>query len=222
MRDLEAENKLLLDLRKLSREKLARELHDGLTQMVATLAMRVNYTRRLFDSDQKAAVAELQKVEHLTRLTAREIRYMIFSLHPLQLESFGLRPALELLADKVKEIFNLQLHLSLDQYILDSIEPHKRRLIYLLIEEAIDFIRRKGETDELWLKIIPCEGEKVLLELTGPEKSMLQVKTIEDNRELDDLREHAKLVGGMVSVITDIENRDGLQILLPLSEIVPE
>jgi signal transduction histidine kinase len=222
VRELEADKNFLLEMRKITREKMARELHDGLTQTVATLAMRVNYSRRLMDTDQKAAVEELHKVEDLTRLTAKEIRYMIFTLRPVELESTGLGPALELMADKVGELFDLKIHLSLDQDLLNRVKPNKQRLLYLLIEEAIDFMRRKGEIEELWLRLACDKGDVALLEIESGEGSMIQSKMLEDNRELDELREHAKLVGGVVKIKAGGENGGVIQVLLPLTEISSE
>lgn len=222
VRELEGDKNFLLEMRKITREKLARELHDGLTQTVATLAMRVNYSRRLLDTDQKAAIEELQKVEDLTRLTAKEIRYMIFTLHPVELESTGLGPALELMAEKVKELFDLQIHLSLDRDLINRVKQNKQRLMYLLIEEAIDLLRRKGETEELWLRLTCDEGDVALLEIESGVGSMIQGKMLEDNRELDELREHAKLVGGAVNIKVDSKNGGVIQVLLPLTEISSE
>ena len=75
--------------RKRARKKLARDLHDGPTQSVA---MRVNYTRRILAKDTSAAVKELEKIEDLARRTTKEIRHMLFTLRPLVLESQGLVP----------------------------------------------------------------------------------------------------------------------------------
>ncbi len=42
VKDMLAEKDLFLGLQEITRNKLARELHDGLTQTVSALAMRVN------------------------------------------------------------------------------------------------------------------------------------------------------------------------------------
>jgi signal transduction histidine kinase len=217
--ELEADKNFLLEMRKISREKLARELHDGLTQTVATLAMRVNYSRRLLEKDEATALEELKKVEDLTRLTAKEIRYMIFTLRPVELGEKGLGAALEMLAEKTGELFDLQIHLSLDRDMLKRIDSQKQNFIYLLIEEAVDFSRRKGASEQVWVRMNLDEGGVALLEVESDGAPVAQVKPIEDNRELDNLREHVKLVGGVLKVKVSDGNKDGIQLLLPWDEI---
>ena len=80
----------------LTRQKVVRQLHDGLTQTVSALAMRINFARRLMATDPEAASAELEKVEGLTRAATKEIRHIIFLLRPenredseLQLQSLS-------------------------------------------------------------------------------------------------------------------------------------
>lgn len=220
LKKIEADVDFLLELREITRDKLARELHDGLTQTAATLAMRVNYARRLLENDRAAAVEELGKVERLTRLTAREIRYMIFSLRPVELESKGLGPALETMAEKLTELFDLHIHLSLDSKLLQRLEVNKMRLIYLLIEETIDLLRRKASPGKLWLSFRPGEEGLAVLEVLYDSTSVST--KIEDNRELDDLRDHAGVISAIVNVREDGPNSRGIQMLLPVDEICTE
>ena len=46
---LEQEKERIIDTQEEARQKLARDLHDGPTQSVAAIAMRINFTRRLLD-----------------------------------------------------------------------------------------------------------------------------------------------------------------------------
>ncbi len=93
-RDLEQEKERIMQIQEEARNKLARDLHDGPTQSVAAIAMRVNFARRLIDRDPNAASGELFKIEELARRTTKEIRHMLFTLRPLVLEftGFGARP----------------------------------------------------------------------------------------------------------------------------------
>ncbi|MCK4900983.1 MAG: GAF domain-containing protein, partial [Anaerolineales bacterium] len=50
-RDLELEKERMMEIQEEARKKLARDLHDGPTQSVAALAMRVNFARRLIAQD---------------------------------------------------------------------------------------------------------------------------------------------------------------------------
>jgi signal transduction histidine kinase len=72
-----------------ARKKLARDLHDGPTQTISAIAMRMSYVYRLLERDPEQVPAELKKVEELARNTTKEIRNLLFGLRPLVLESQG-------------------------------------------------------------------------------------------------------------------------------------
>ena len=95
--DLEQEKERMMEIQEESRKKMARDLHDGPTQSIAAIAMRVNFVRRLMERDSQAAGEELLKIEELARRTTKEIRHMLFTLRPLVLEfaRFGCSPGVD-------------------------------------------------------------------------------------------------------------------------------
>ena len=105
--DLRLEKEKIVAVEEDARKKLARDLHDGPTQSVAAIAMRVNYIRRLIERQPQQALEELWKVEELARRTTKEIRHMLFTLRPLVLETQGLVAALQQLVEKMRETHNL-------------------------------------------------------------------------------------------------------------------
>ena len=80
--ELEQEKERMMEVQEEARKKLSRDLHDGPTQSVAAIAMRVNFARRLIDRNSNAAAEELYKIEELARKTTKEIRHMLFTLRP--------------------------------------------------------------------------------------------------------------------------------------------
>jgi hypothetical protein len=87
---LEAEKQRLIEADEEARKELARDLHDGPTQSIAAIAMRLGFARTTIDQDPARAKQELQKVEALAKKTSAEIRSMLFTLRPLVLETQGL------------------------------------------------------------------------------------------------------------------------------------
>ncbi|HND50516.1 MAG TPA: histidine kinase, partial [Anaerolineales bacterium] len=67
--DLVEEKERLADVYEEARKKLARDLHDGPTQSVAAMAMRLNIARRMLTKDTKMANEELVKLEELAHRT---------------------------------------------------------------------------------------------------------------------------------------------------------
>ena len=71
------------------RHWLARELHDGPTQTISALAMRLNYTRLLLDKDPTRVAEELAELEKMARRATKEIRTTLFKLRPPRLGIAG-------------------------------------------------------------------------------------------------------------------------------------
>jgi signal transduction histidine kinase len=104
-RNLLEEKERIIEVEEDARKKLARDLHDGPTQTISAIAMRMSYVYRLLERDPEQVPAELKKVEELARNTTKEIRNLLFGLRPLVLESQGLTAALNQLAEKMKETY---------------------------------------------------------------------------------------------------------------------
>ena len=143
---LEAEKQRLIDADIQARKELARDLHDGPTQTIAAIAMRVNFIRSLMARDLDLAVVELKKVEELAKKTAKEIRGMLFSLRPLVLETQGLSAAIETVMKRIKETDGLNMRLvggENDDLIKDSAQT----VVFAIVEEALGNARKHSKAE---------------------------------------------------------------------------
>jgi signal transduction histidine kinase len=221
--DLELEKERMMAIQEEARAKLARDLHDGPTQSVAALAMRVNFARRMMDRDREAAMDELVKIEDLARKTTGEIRHMLFTLRPLVLESEGLTPALEAMAIKMQETFSQQVLISVDEKVLDRIEMSKQSVIFFIAEEAVNNARKHAEAEHVWVSLKPVEADIVLLEIKDdglgfdPE-AIKQAYEKRNSLGMVNMRERADLVNGALRVRSAIGKGTRVQVLIPLSE----
>jgi len=165
VRDLELERDRITETEEEARKKLARDLHDGPTQTIAAIAMRLNYARRLIERDPTAAGAEIHKLEDIARQTTREIRHMLFTLRPLVLESRGLVPALSQLAAKVAETHGQQVILEADPASDRGLNPRAQAVAFFIAEEAINNARKHAEAEHVWVRVRREDGERFILEV---------------------------------------------------------
>ena len=165
VRDLELERDRITETEEEARKKLARDLHDGPTQTIAAIAMRLNYARRLIERDPTAAGAEIHKLEDIARQTTREIRHMLFTLRPLVLESKGLVPALGQLAAKVAETHGQQVILEAEPASDRGLDARAQAVAFFIAEEAINNARKHAEAEHVWVRVRRAEGERFILEV---------------------------------------------------------
>lgn len=71
------------------RARIAREIHDGVAQMLAFAALKLDLVERLMSKDPDKAASELTQATETVRESIREVRRSIFALRPVDLERFG-------------------------------------------------------------------------------------------------------------------------------------
>ena len=207
------------EIEELIRKKVVRELHDGLTQTVSALAMRINFTRRLMISDPHSAEKELEKVEDLARETTREIRHMIFILRPMEMESQGLTAALELMAGKMDELFNLEIELIINEDLVEHLPLNDQQVIYSMVEEAIDSVRKQNGAMHVLVRLDRIDSQVVQLEIEDTSMPAARAEHPFQGQELESIQKFAELISGSASV----ENGGMLvRVLFPFTQTAEE
>jgi signal transduction histidine kinase len=159
---LQAEKARIVEIEEDARKKLARDLHDGPTQSVAAIAMRLNYARTLLQKTPARVPEELEKIETLARGTTKEIRQMLFTLRPLILETQGLKAALETLVQKMHDTDpSLNVRLSLDENA-EKLDKDAQGMIFYVIEEAVGNARKHAEATDIWISTHRDNGDYLI------------------------------------------------------------
>src|SRR5215207_6439831 len=221
--DLVEEKERMVEVQEETRKKLARDLHDGPTQSVAAIAMRINLARRMMKKDSKGTEAELVKIEELAHRTTKEVRHMLFTLRPLILESQGLTAALEAMAEKMRETFSQNVIINVDEKVLEDLEMGKQGVIFYIIEEATNNARKHASAVHIWVRLRSFETGIALLEIEddGLGFDVAAVNKSYDKRGslgMVNLRERTELVNGLLNLDSAIGKGTRIQVYIPLNE----
>jgi len=225
--DLEQEKERLAETQEEARRKLARDLHDGPTQSVAAIAMRVNFARRLIERNPKEASEELFKIEELARKTTKEIRHMLFTLRPLVLESKGLRAALEAMAEKMQETYGQDVFIEVDDNIVAQLDMGKQGVIFNIADEAVNNARKHAQAAHVWLRLKPSQRGLALLEIRddGIGFDVEKMKSSYENRGslgMINLKERTELINGVLQLQSKLGVGTRVQVYIPLTEEAAE
>ncbi len=220
-RDLEQEKERIAEIQEEARKKLARDLHDGPTQSIGAIAMRVNFARRLMTRDQNSAAEELFKIEDLARRTTKEIRQMLFTLRPLVLESEGLVPALNQLAEKMLENHDQKVIVQARPDVVDDLEVGKQGVIFFIVEEAVNNARKHAKADKIWVRLgrkrdlllLEVEDDGVGFDVSAVEASYSQRGSL----GMVNLRERAELVNGLLQINSTRGRGTRISVYIPMT-----
>lgn len=203
-----------------ARKKLARDLHDGPTQSVAAIAMRVNYIRRLIERQPQQAIEELWKVEELARRTTKEIRHMLFTLRPLVLESQGLVAAVGQLAEKMRDTHDTEVMLQVQPDVETYLDTHAQGVLFYIIEEAVNNARKHAQAQQIVVRLFQREAYVIVeIEDNGVGFDVDAVTDSYDRRGslgLVNMRERAELIEGTLRIQSVPGRGTKITIALPL------
>jgi signal transduction histidine kinase len=225
--DLAQEKERLAETQEETRRKLARDLHDGPTQSVAAIAMRVNFARRLIERNPREASEELFKIEDLARKTTKEIRHMLFTLRPLVLESKGLRAALEAMAEKMHETYGQNVLIEVDDNVVAQLDMGKQGVIFNIADEAVTNGRKHAQAPHIWVRLKPSQRGLALLEIRddGIGFDVEKMRSTYENRGslgMINLKERSELLNGVFQLQSKPGVGTRVQVYIPLTEEAAE
>ena len=222
---LEQEKERIMETQEETRKQLARSLHDGPTQSVSAIAMRINITRKLLEQNPAEAANELVRIEDLARRTTQEIRHMLFTLRPLALESEGLTAALKLMADKMHDTYQQNVTIDVDESVASQFDLGRQTVIFYLAEEAVNNARKHAQAAEIRVRLHPLAQapDMALLEVADNGVGF-DVQSVMGSYErrgslgMVNLQERAELVNGRLNIQSAAGKGTRVQIVIPLSE----
>jgi signal transduction histidine kinase len=218
---LRQERDKIIDKEEDARHKLARDLHDGPTQDVSAIAMRLNFARLLMERDSARARVELEKLEDLAHRTVREIRSMLFALRPVVLETEGLLAALNQYTDNLRESDDLPIDVDAEGY-QDCLDIETQGVVFAIIEEAVNNARKHAEASRILVRLSVQDDLFVAQVIdNGRGFDLNAVEADYGSRGslgLVNLRERAGLVEGNVTIDSEPGGGTSVTLVVPIVE----
>lgn len=206
-----------------ARKKLSRDLHDGPTQTVSVIAMRVSVIQGMIRSGQlEKAFEELKKVGELANRTTKEIRYMLFAMRPLVLENQGLIAALDDMAKKMRDTYDLPVSIQAQPEVERLMDDNAQGALFYVIEEAVNNARKHAQASQIYVRLYR-RGPHCIIEIedNGVGFDVAKVNTDYHKRGslgMVSMRERAELANG--ELIVQSEKGRGTRITIQIA--VPE
>jgi signal transduction histidine kinase len=202
--DLQHEQQKILEKEAEARRKLARDLHDGPTQSIAAIAMRLNFIKMVLQKEDMAkAYEEVVKVEEIAQRTTQEIRTMLFTMRPVILETQGLMPALNQYADRLNATESFKVALNNRGYN-GQLTNESEGVVFAIIEEAVGNAKKHSQASEIKINLTAGKSSLIVeVRDNGVGFDVEATRSTYDQRTslgLINLDERAQLVGGVCTI----------------------
>jgi signal transduction histidine kinase len=183
------------------RQRLARELHDSVTQSLYSLTFLTAAGREL------ARVGEMERAEHhLARIeetiqqALKEMRLLVHELRPPVLKREGLMGALHQRLDAIERRAGVRAHLIAEAAVELPLGVEKE--LYSIAQEALNNALKHAAATSVTI-YLRAEGERVELEIVDNGRGFdLHVVSDQGGLGLSTMRERAQHLGGSLEILS--------------------
>ena len=154
----EAQGKAALE----ERQRLARELHDSVSQAIFSIALHARTARALLGRDPSRAIEPVEHIFSLSQAAMAEMRALIFELRPESLENEGLVAALVKQAAALRARHAVEVNTSLCEE--PSIPIELKEVLYRIGQEAAHNTVKHARATHIDILMI-CTGERITLQV---------------------------------------------------------
>jgi signal transduction histidine kinase len=187
------------------RRRIARDLHDSVGQLVASLSMNNGLALMQSENLSPSAANALQQNSELVQQLSKEVRTISHLLHPPLLDEIGLLPAIRLFADGFAERSNLKVTVDLSTDI-GRLAPNVEISVFRIVQECLTNVYRHSGSETAHIKIHPAEKNILSVQVIDQGKGMPKEQRISmflgtnDGVGLSGMRERVRELGGVLDV----------------------
>jgi signal transduction histidine kinase len=202
------------------RNRLARELHDSVTQIIFGLTLSAQAARILIDRNPARAAAELDHIQVLAQNALAEMRGLIQQLHPRSIAEEGLAAALRRLAAERQANDNLTVNLQVsgERRLPVNIEEE----LYRIAQEALNNIVKHARTDQAAITLSLEDGNLVCMgiEDAGVGFDPAKARSLPGHLGLTSMIERIQSLGGTLTIDSQPGKGTRLRVELALAQEV--
>ncbi len=125
------------------RQRIARELHDGVGPALASLNLRLRTARKLLEQDHNAAAEEIEELAELAQANIQDIRRLIQNLRPAALDELGLVPALREYLARCQREHGLVIEFTADEG--ERLPAPMETTLFRITQEALNNVVRHAQ-----------------------------------------------------------------------------
>ncbi|MDZ7773056.1 MAG: PAS domain S-box protein [Balneolaceae bacterium] len=209
----------ILQVSEHERQRIGRDLHDGLGQMLTGIKLISQNLARRLKADGLPAADEVQEISDMIQEADQQAKALAHGLVAIELGAEGFREALARMCDRGESMFDITCHMELEE----ELEVTDRLMVthmYRIVQEAMHNAVKHGQANTLWVRLYRSDGFLSLeIEDNGMGFARAAEKGDEKGIGVDTMDHRAHIMGGRLEIGESPGGRTQVRVTVPLAEL---
>lgn len=194
------------------RKRLARDLHDTVSQQLFAIHMCASSLPKLLQADRERAESVLEQLVSMSNTAQKQMRNFIAQLRPMELEGRTLKEAL----DKWFPDFCRQNYLQgeLDWRLTEELSEAKEHQLFLIVQEAMANVVKHAKAAGVILTLTETERQVVMV-LSDNGQGFKANEIARGSYGLSTMQERAQKLGGSTEIVSKLGSGTRVKVTIP-------
>jgi PAS domain S-box-containing protein len=215
----------IIKAQEVERSRVARELHDGVNQIIASVKMRIRNVQESLPSFQAATREILGRCDRLLTSALEENRRIAHNLHPADLNNLGFSAACQNLCKEFQSRTSMDVQCRITLPNRDRLPLGIELTLFRIVQEAINNIEKYAHAKTAKLRI-GLKNDSIQLKIQDdgrgfdPQKVKLGKKAKGHGLGLTNMRERALSLGGNCEITSAPEKGTTIDVRIPYANSI--
>ncbi|WP_226655807.1 histidine kinase [Guptibacillus hwajinpoensis] len=195
------------------RQRLARDLHDAVSQQLFALNMMASASIKMLDRDSDTAKSQMLDVADLASKAQVEMRALLLHLRPIHLSEDSLCEGIKKLVEELEKKSGVTFYLALDE--LPELPGGIEENLFRIVQESLGNALRHAEASEIRITV-KLKKKQFLLHIKDNGKGFEMNPNKKGAYGLDSMQERSDEIGGQFRVSSRPDEGTLVEVRVPV------
>lgn len=175
------------------RNRIAREIHDGIIQSLCSLGLKVDFCQKLLEKEPRRVAGQLKVINRNLQANLDELRRIIFNLRSFKLDR-GLNSAINSLVAEFEAYSHTRIRVSQEGEIGELPSPVEYAL-FRVVQEALTNVEKHSGAANVWIEVASSQSGVIQVNIRDDGVGFDPTAT-DRGMGIKNMRERIEAVGG--------------------------
>lgn len=194
------------------RNRLARELHDSVSQQLFAASMLMSAITETRDSQEGHEMRQLKMVEGMIHQSQLEMRALLLHLRPVALKGKSLQEGMEELLVELSQKVTMEINWKIEEFPLEKgVEDH----LFRILQESVSNTLRHSKANEVEVLLIKRDGF-IILRVVDDGVGFDVENSKAGSYGIQNMYERAVEIGGTLKIVSVKAKGTRLEVKVPV------